>query len=134
MQQTVKYFVNGHTAKGYVNFLYSNIKNMNNIIILQGGLQQDVTILLSQLLQNNNDIHQDFLCNPEGKDDIGRVLFRDKQVAVLHESIIDYHIENAEFMNLEDYYDPSLHKVNKQEVDKLYNESYALFKKGLEIH
>src|SRR5699024_3158997 len=79
-------------------------------------------------------IHQDVLCNPEGKDAIGGVLFRDKQVAVLHESIIDYHIENAEFINLEDYYDPSLHKVNKQEVDKLYNESYALFKKGLEIH
>jgi len=134
MHKTVKYFVNGHTARGYVNYLHSNIEKFEKVVVLQNGNYLDVTTLFIQLLREHDAIYREVICDPQGIDAIGGVLFQDKQLAIIHESIIDEAIIHAEYINLEDYYDRPPHKINKQEVDELYQASYALFKKGLDIH
>src|SRR5699024_6713959 len=134
MNQPVKYYVSGHTANGYVNYVTSNIADSDKVIILQNGDYEKTTALFEQLIKEYEATYPEIMYIPQGAEVIGGVILQNGQLAILHESIVDETIENAHYINLTDFYEPPFHHQEGKHVEVLYEESYAYFKKGLNIH
>jgi hypothetical protein len=129
LPHTIKYFVTGHTAKGYVDYLTTNLVNLKHIIILQNGQPHIITQLLKKVMTTYKDAYNlEIIYNSQGWDDFGGVIFREKGVAILSEAIVRKPIKGAIYL--------SLNAPGKQDVQhkEVYEAAYDAFKKGLEIH
>lgn len=139
MQNRTKYFVFGHTAKGFINFLDSNVKGINRIIILQHESNSIISQMIKRLISYYTEFdHIEVICSPKNKEYIDGIIMRQLSVAILSGEIVTQHLENAVYINLPQVENS---KVNedlmvkyKEQQNILFQEAYRLFEHGLSIH
>lgn len=134
VHQEIKYYVHGHTAEGYVTFLQSNIKDIKKIIILQHPSNIVKTKVLKKLANFYSKEHDlEIISSPQSKEYVDGIIVRKLSVAILANN--DPSIENEIIVDLTEFIPGSSDKaVHMPEKNQLYEEAYACFKRGLEIH
>lgn len=133
MHQQISYFVSGHTARGYVNYLSTNLSAISNIVILQNGDYRDVSNMLSRLAREYYS-QIELLYDPKGASVIGGIINREKSFAIISESLVARSISNASYIDVKKFYKQPLREMDTELIKEKYRESYAYFKKGLQIH
>lgn len=131
MSGEIKYYVNGHTAEGFVNFLSSNLVGINRTIVLDHPSSKLKTAILKKVVnfyQENYVVEQ--ISSPQSIEYIDGIIIRELAVAILSKTDDLAPIEGSIIIDL-------MHNVLEGDNSKtttLYDEAYTHFKKGLTIH
>src|SRR5690625_4187488 len=89
MQHLLKYYVSGHTAKGYVNFLSSNLVNIEKTIILQHPSKKIKTMILERLIERYKKNEQiEMICSSQSYEYIEGIIIREKSFAILTDQVV----------------------------------------------
>lgn len=134
-----KYYVSGHTAEGYVNFLSTNLTGIKRIVVLQHPSNKLKTKIIEKLTAPFEEMEQiEKIESTQSGEYIEGIIMRESSVAVLAEQVVQDEIEGAEYINLEDYLprkkDKKVMRKFESKINDLYQAAYAHFKKGLSIH
>ncbi|MGM8213694.1 hypothetical protein ACLIBH_13030 [Virgibacillus sp. W0430] len=139
MNETQKYYVSGHTAAGFVNYLSSNLNKVNNIIVLQHPsykLKTDIITRTANVFKNKDGV--EMLHHPLSSNYLEGTIIRNRSLAVVTEEI-GSKLENANriqlnsFTNINERGYTALSNA-KNVYKKLANETYNYFAAGLKIH
>lgn len=135
MSKITSYYVSGHTANGYVNYLQSNLFGIDRILILQGHTNELKTKLFRRLisyLMNKTDFNIEVIHNSDRIHYIDGVIIREQSVAVLSDVIVDQQIEHSTVLTLDSTSNQTVNWNKKREeyVQQAYND----FKESLTIH
>lgn len=133
------YYVSGNTAKGYVNYIESNMKNMRNIFLVKHPANHVLTALMKQIIDELPKQADIEIINSTSGDYIAGLILREMSLAVITEEINDPSIKPTEIINVED----RLHLLKngkesniptETKKEKYKDEAYALLAEGLRIH
>lgn len=135
MNRITRYYVAGHTANGYVNYLQSNLVDINRVVILQGHANKLKTKLfrrlISYLINNTND-HIEVIHNSDRIHYIDGVIVRGQSVAILSDEIIVHPLEHSTIIKFN--LSPS-HTINwNKKREGFIQQAYDEFKASLDIH
>lgn len=133
MARLDRYYVAGHTAKGFVNYLTSNIKDIKQIITLTHSSKSLKTRILNNLLhkyEGESDV--EIILSPFGKEYIEGVIFSDLSLGFITDSIASEKVDATVF-KLEEFF-PSSRESIVQAISRNYMESYEHFSQALSIH
>ncbi len=138
MQHVLKYYVSGHTAEGYVDFLSSNLVNINKVLILQHPSSRLKTTLLEKLIAPYEEKEQiEMICSTQSNDYLAGIILRESSLAILSEEVVREEINNTVYIDLEPYLripDKKFLEEKENEIVTLQNEAYTHFNSGLTIH
>ena len=140
VQQNIKYFVTGHTKDGFVNFLSSNLVEINHIYVLEHPSNIVKTKLLQKLiaLYHENQQPIEMIRSSESEHYLEGIIIRSMSVAYVSDQIVDMSLSNVTKVPLRKYIKSSqqekLKSDNEQEIKRLKAESYNLFKESYDIH
>jgi len=134
-----KYYVSGHTAEGYVNYLSSNINEIEKIIVLRHPSNIFKTTLLEKVIAPYEEREPiEIIVSAQSKEYINGVIIRNRSFAVLDEKILPTPIKQAEYIALEKFHSRRIEdnelKVATKKMQELYEAAYECFEKGLTIH
>lgn len=132
------YYVTGNTSQGFVNYLSTNIKDIEQIIVLNHDSHTLKTAILQQVLQQLVEINEplEILCSPFGNDYIEGILVRGQSLAVLTDTVMTSAIRNVQEIELEEMV-PALDtdlKILTEKIDSHRESSYLKLAKALKVH
>ena len=139
VQKKRKYFVTGHTAKGFVNFFEKNLYGIERIITIKHESNTIMTEII-QTLKNYYDEQYDVevICSPQSKSYIEGIIIRSLRLAIVSNNVAPHENDCSTVFTVEDdmsrCVDWTKFKQLKQKQKELYEESYQLFQQGLDIH
>lgn len=137
VQQILKYYVTGHTAEGFVNYLSTNLIGIHKIVILQHPSNTLKTKVLNELLHVHQQEKIEMICSPQDKNYVDGVIIRNLSLAVLTDHLSERANLQAQTISLDDYLTESKQNLNQhylKEIARLQEKAYAHFKSGLMIH
>lgn len=135
----MKYFVTAHTSEGLVNYLLTNVTDIDRVIVLQHPSNVIKTKILKGLIhfyQSEYDI--EMICSPNDKNYIDGIIVRNISLAVVADHIVQNTQLSAQTIQLENYINhheqnANLSYLNKEKM-RLQEKAYAHFKAALMIH
>ena len=139
LQQVMKYFATAHTSEGFVNYLTTNLYDIDEIIVLQHPSNIVKTKIFEELIRHYQSSHHiEVICSPHNKHYIDGMIIRDLSLAVLVDHITENIEIKAKTLNLKEY----ITNVNgtqnfyylQSEKKRLQEKAYAHFKAALMIH
>lgn len=133
-----KYYVTGNTAEGFVNFLSSNVKKFDHVVILKHPSNTLKTQVLKEVIQNFDTGHEvEILCSALGSKYLDGVIIRDKGVAFIIDTAASQGLSGAVEIDLELFLEvpeqPDTTDTSAA-VKQCIQSAYDNFKKGLAIH
>src|SRR5690625_1862932 len=139
MQTETKYFVFGHTAKGLVHVLNSNIANIERLIVLQHDSNTIISQMMERLIKYYKKFdHVEVICSPQNKQYVDGIIMRQLSIAILSSKIVTYNLPNAVYIIIDQWNDKTLDgkllKDYNEQQNKLFQDAYSLFEQGLLIH
>ncbi|WP_087972793.1 hypothetical protein [Oceanobacillus rekensis] len=133
------YYVSGNTSKGLLNYLPTNIKNINRIIVLKHSSEMVKTRLIKRAI-NHYDTTDDIeiLKSPLGKNYLDGIIIRAKSVAIITDRIPLKPLSNSMELDL----NPIIGRVqetddylkNKNKFDSFVTKAHQNFATGLQVH
>src|SRR5690625_4305574 len=104
MVKRTYYYVSGNTANGFVNYLPSNIKNIERVVVLQHPSHTVKTNIIKRLIHHMdnglcNEI--EIICSAYSKDYLDGVICREKSIAVITDNIAIPNYPNTIKMKIE---------------------------------
>lgn len=137
MYVETKYYVCGHTAKGFVNYLESNLKGINQIISLKHPAKCVKTAVIKQFMEQTAGA-QEVLSNPYSNQYLDGVIIRSANLAILSDSIVMDGIHPTRTIDLMDSpCDEAVEDIMtylNAIITASYEAAYRYFAKGLEFH
>lgn len=135
MQKHLSYYVTGHTADGFVNYVTTNVENLN-VIQLNHPSYSVTTKVLEQLISHYEaDYDIEIICSDMSEMYIDGIIIRDLSFAVITQSIIMDELEVTAYIHLEDIVGKAIDFSNQHEkIDQQFKHAYDYFAKGLKIH
>lgn len=131
----VKYYVCGHTASGFVNFLSSNLVGIDHIIVLQHPSNQVISDVLFNLKEKLKQLeHWEILCSPYRANHIEGLIHRNSSIAILDADLIDQEEYTVTLVDLQQWLPMIILENEKEKSRKLEEKAYEYFAKGLQIH
>src|SRR5690625_207301 len=140
MHHITKYYVTGHTADGFVNFLSSNLINIKKIIVLQHSSNSIKSRLLQKIIALYEEKEQvEMILSAQTNEYIDGVIMRESSLAILDERLIQGSIERAEYVDVRKYIpieneEESSIEDSTRKINNLQKKAYDHFKTGLAIH
>lgn len=134
MVNIIAYYVTGHTAKGYVNFIASNIEDVAEVLTLQHPSNEVKTALLKNMLECYKDAKEvEVILHPMRKDFIAGVICREREIAILSDEL---KVEQGRKIDLTSNLpiDKQAMKRLEAQKNKILTQFYATFQEGLNIH
>ncbi|MGM8364567.1 hypothetical protein ACLIBG_03690 [Virgibacillus sp. W0181] len=139
MTQNKAYYVSGHTAKGLVNYLPSNLQDIKNVIVLKHpSFKIKTNIIKNVVAACKTEDLVEVLYHPLTKDYLEGVIIRGRSLAIVSEEI-DSALENVQVIDVGAYVQTT-QEANRNMHDSrtayanLANEAYKCFLTGLRIH
>ncbi|HLR42075.1 MAG TPA: hypothetical protein VK067_02405 [Pseudogracilibacillus sp.] len=131
--KTINYYVTGHTAKGKVNYIQSNIKDINDIITLHHPSNRLKTAILQTTLKQYNGNELELILHPLSKDYLAGFICREKSSAIL---IDELGIDAGRKIDLTEYVvvDETEAEMYENQIEHVLNSAYQAFERGLKIH
>lgn len=133
MKKVIKYYVQGHTGKGYVNYIESNLQQINKIVLLQNDNPFIITAIINKLKNQFTDKSLEIIKSIESKHIVEGIIVRDESLAILNERMYQGTQKGLRRIKVSDRLltMPSIDlKLNKNLEQKSYNH----FSNGLSIH
>ena len=135
MVEEVNYYVRGHTASGFVNFISSNLVGVKNVILLQHASNQVISDVLSTMKNEWDKVdHCEVLCSPYRASHIEGLIVRNRSVAILAADIIGKPKHHYKIIDLHQWLPIDVNTKTVAEGLKLQEQAYECFAKGLHIH
>lgn len=137
MSKKTYYFVTGNTAGGFVNYLSSNLNNIDQIIIVKhpsATLKANIINRLIQTFQTTYDL--EILCSTLGNDYVDGVIIRDKQTAVVTDRLAAADMPGAIVIDLEWFLQEEKKPLSENfiAINQSVQKAYDQFEMGLNIH
>lgn len=135
MSQVLKYYVSGHTALGFVNFLQSNLMAIQKVIVLEHTSRQVVSDVLKEIQKKMGaDQAQEILCSSFRKDEMEGLLLPDESIGFVAKHLAqDEEVEQIHF-DLHEWLPIDEKDENIEKEKSLQAEAYTHFHNGLLIH
>lgn len=135
LRKIVRYYTAGHTAKGFVNYLSSNIRGMDQVIILRHISNEVKTMILNKLshyFAGKFDLEQ--ILSPNGKDYLEGLIIPELFLGIITDVIASEKID-AQVFDLEGFFPtPKKSKDIVKAVSKDFQAAYDHLSKALLIH
>lgn len=133
------YYVSSNTSKGYVNFLTTNVTDIQTIIVLKHESNMLKTQVLRGVINELSSINNlEIICSPFGTSFIEGIVIREKSLAVITDTIADKAIKGGIEIDLANYLPGEIDQEDitktKQLAKQLKQKAYDVFAIGLEIH
>ncbi|QKY69964.1 hypothetical protein [Lentibacillus sp. CBA3610] len=125
----IHYYVTGNTAEGFVNHLYTNLHDINQVIALKHPSVSLKTGIINRLIDHYETSNVEILESALGDQYLDGIIIRDKSIAFIDSRIATL---RSEMINLEETF--PVKDQNLTEVDNLTQQAYDSFSKGLKIH
>lgn len=134
----IKYYVTGNTAKGFVNFINSNLNGIEQIIVLKHKSNKIKTKLIKRLINHyEKNSNVEVLLSSLGKKYLDGVIIREKSLAIISDRLSNHTLKNATEFELTDYIKensvPELENSRNQ-FESVIHDAYHQFAQGLNIH
>lgn len=128
-----KYFIAGHTADGFVNYLDSNVAGIAHIFALKHASHIYQTHILKQLIARFSPQYDlEVLLSPFGEAYLEGVIVRELSCAVITDRLT---LAEMSFTPIElEEKSPADHLVIYRQTQQLYDLAYKHFAQGLAIH
>lgn len=140
MLEKISYYATGHTAEGFVNFLESNLEEIETKIIIKSPSNYWETEVLRGLLEVFEDAARiEVIHSPVGKAYLKGIIIRERSIAILASTHFQTEIEDAVVWDLTDYLakpfeeNLQLEKILKG-IQRSERAAYDVFANGLKIH
>src|SRR5699024_158782 len=139
LNKTVHYYVCGHTAAGYINFLKSNLHGVRQTFILKHQSNSIKTKIMRRLINIFTDEAEEMeiIHNSYSQQYIDGIIMRDRSVAILSDDIVDFTLNWATIIDLDVFLSKSsdnrIKNLNNRRK-KLADVAYIYFNEGLKIH
>lgn len=139
MDKTIRYFVCGHTAKGYINHLTSNLYEIDQVIILHHKssiLKTNIFQKLINYLINKTDMIE-VIYNSDSMQYIDGIILRNESIAFVSEGIVDDYSQLEKDVTIEyltSINDSILYEDLNLKRKKHLQTAYDYFKRALNIH
>lgn len=138
MHLETRYYVCGHTAKGFVNYLDSNLADIKQIVILKHPAKCVKTKAIKQFMEQHSVEAQQIISSPYSKRYIAGVIIPSLSLAILSEEIISEDITTAKVIDLAKYSKVKTNRDLMIYLDRIvtasYEAAYRYFAKGLTYH
>lgn len=133
----LNYYVTGNTAEGFINYLNSNLKDIEKIVVLKHESNKVKTKVIRNLLNHfDENMTIEVLLSPLGEKYLDGIIVREKSLAFISNRISLPDLNPIEF-DLTDYLSETSSQDSekaKQTFKSLTEESYEQFAQGLKIH
>lgn len=131
--------MSGNTANGYINFLSTNVKKIDQVIVLKHRSHTLKTKILEKIISDYESTSQlEVICSPFGSSYIEGIIIRDQSLAIVTDSIAGSISNKTVAIDLTKYYPHQMNEnslsVIKTNSSELHEKAYACFSKGLRIH
>lgn len=134
VNKIITYYVQGHTGKGYVNYIQKNLQGINRIVLLESRLSVIVTAVLNELISDLADKEVEVIKSIESKILIEGVIVREMSLAILNKRIYDGPKEKiTKTVQIDNKISYPVIPAYKQAVTN-NEKAYQCFAKGLKIH
>lgn len=134
MDYEIKYYVNGHTANGFVDFLSSNLVDIKKVIVLQHPSNRIKTSILKAIAhQHRGSNNIELIASPQSNNYLDGVIVRNLSLAILNEK----ELKRGKKIDLQKFFSVKVKENNEEyltEINKLLEEAYQYFKEALTIH
>lgn len=138
LRRNIYYYVGGNTAAGFVNYLESNLQEVNNIIVLSHPslrLKTEVVKQAKKHFEANEPV--EVICSAFGSEFLDGIIVRESSIAILTDDIVkDKDLHQVTTVDLTEG-NVSIGADEEAELtkeDEYRRQSYRQFKEGLEIH
>lgn len=137
MPQVVTYFVSGHTAKGYVNYLSSNVQGIQKVFVLKHPSNRLKTSILKLFIDIYKNDKLEILASSTSEQYIEGLIIRNVSVAILTDQVVPQKMDTYRIIDLESFFPVSDQvKIVKalSQITQLYESAYTYLRSGLQIH
>lgn len=135
MRRPKKYYVCGHTGKGFINLLDKNLQQIKNVFLLQGFPPLLRTKIIKETAEYFKQKQKEYILNPDIINNYDGLIIRDMSLAVLHKDL--YSQKNgAKKITVLSESTISQKRLRKLEQKKtsIYQTAYKHFANGFAIH
>lgn len=130
----IEYFVEGHTGKGYVNYLQSNLQNINRIILLQHTDPRFITRVLGKVMETSDAKVIEIIRSIENKHIIEGIILHEQSLALLNKRIYHTHQDDKSISTVPLQQNVKHHNYQQRYSSKSFTNAYNSFKRGLALH
>jgi len=133
--ESVRYYVAGHTAKGYVNFISSNLKGINQRITLNHPCNLLKTRIIQEFINDfSSDYEVEIILSAHGREYLEGLVIPEKSLSIITNAILEDGL-NSESFNLAKFVPISGNSQKmEQSVLSYFKEAYSHFENALSIH
>lgn len=131
------YYVTGNTAQGFVNYLSTNMKGMNRVIVLKHPSHTLKTAILRQLLhQLDADEQTEIICSPYGNEYIEGIIVRGRSLAILSDTVITPSVKISRIIELSRSFPYRHHTLTipTMQINEYREKSYKKLAEALKVH
>lgn len=134
--KNLRYYVTGNTADGFVNYVKSNIKEINKLVVLKHPSNKLKTAVIQKFIHlNKSNDNLEILLSPLGLDFLDGVIIRGKSLAVVDERIATPVYGEAILVDLTRFVKGhSRQRETNEKITKLMRAAYEQFATGLSVH
>lgn len=133
MSEIIKYYVQGHTGKGYVNYLESNLSSIDRIILLESDNPFILSETLQRFIEEIDHETVELIQSIESSQLVEGIILRSKSIAILNERIYPPEKKNEKLIRLA--FSTNRNQLNNLNQPPITNQAvYDHFIKGLSIH
>lgn len=131
--KNIHYYVAGHTAAGYVNFIQSNLKGLGQINILHHPSNKVKTAFIKSALSALEDESVEIILHPRSKDYLAGFICPKESLAILLE---DLEVKEGRKIDLKKHIivDESHFEQYENKINPILQRAYQVFQQGLRIH
>lgn len=132
------YYVSGNTAQGLVNYLATNIKDIDQVIVLKHVSHTLKTAILQHLLKQFTDMNEevDVFASPFGNEYIEGIMMKDQSLAIITDTVLTSEVNKIQEVELKDLFPvqhtETLHST--EIIGESREKAYEKLAKALKIH
>lgn len=135
MTEIIPYYVRGHTAEGMVNYVQSNLKGIDKVLVLKHDNKQfiaDVLQLYKAQMENKSFI--EIIYSPYLAHELEGIIDRKASLAIVASEVVISKTNVTNIIDLNEWIPMQDTDEMKGKADQLLQEAYRLMKDALTIH
>lgn len=130
----VMYYVTGHTGNGFVNYVSSNVENLDHVFVLKHPslrVKSDIIRRIVTHFESDNDV--EILCSSFGSSYLDGCIVREKSFAVLDEITAD-ELKDVHVVQIASAENEQVAASLDEQIRIQLNAVYDHFSSGLKVH
>lgn len=138
VQLESRYYVAGHTAKGFVNYVRSNLDGIEHVIILKHPAKIIKTKIVQAWIKKYRASKMEILSSSFNQAYLDGVIIREKKMAILTDDVDTADIPHAITIDVTEHIDDPTSSKDMVYLEAIisssYQAAYRCFAKGLTFH